>query len=211
MAAEAEAEAGTEDPAEDYIPPGWVEAFLPRRDRRYLAVTGAVAAISALTLGTLAPDARLIPAMVGLSVLGTLIGAGDAVTRHIPNKANAVALASCLPLLGLARLSGDGSLRGAALGAVAAFLAYFALWLVAPASMGLGDVKLSPYLGAYLGYFGLTCWTRGLVAGFLAQGLVVGIGLAARRLTARSHVAHGPAMCVGTAAAVLWTIVSVGR
>ncbi len=196
------------DQTEQYVAPGWLEAFLPRRDLRYLTLTAAAATCGAVALALAAPDARLIPALVGLAVLGALIGGGDAVTRHIPNKANAVALASCVPLLGLARVSGEGSLRGAALGSVAAFVAYFLLWLVAPASMGLGDVKLSPYLGAYLGYFGLACWTRGLVLGFLVQGLVVGIGLAARQLTAKSHVAHGPAMCVGAAAAVVWGFVT---
>ncbi len=196
------------DQTEEYVAPGWLEAFLPRRDLRCLTLTAAAATLSAVVLAIFAPDARLIPALVGLSVLGALIGAGDAVTRRIPNKANAVALGSCVPLLILARLSGLGSLRGAVVGSVAALLTYFLLWLVAPASMGLGDVKLSPYLGAYLGYFGLAYWTRGLFLGFLIQGVVVGIGLAARRVTARSHVAHGPAMCVGAVVAVLWALAS---
>ena len=42
--------------------------------------------------------------------------------------------------------------------------------------------------------------------GFVSQGLLVGIGLASRRLTARSRVAHGPAMWLGTVLALLVTI-----
>ena len=84
------------------------------------------------------------------------------------------------------------------LGAVIAFVAYFVLWVVAPAGMGLGDVKLAPYLGAHLAYAGgWTALGRGLLFGFFAQAAIVVVLLATRRIGRRSHVPHGPAMCIG--------------
>lgn len=192
---------------EPYVAPGWIEAFLPRRDRRYVGVVCAAAAVAAVALSAAAAGApAFLPAGVGLGVFGAIIGAGDAVTRRIPNKLNAVALASSVPLLGFAHLAGPdpviGSLTTAALGALAALGAYFALWLVAPSAMGLGDVKLSPYLGAHMGYFGWSCWTNGMIYGFLVQGVIVAIALLTRSIQKKSHVAHGPAMCLGALAAV---------
>ncbi|MEZ5232311.1 MAG: prepilin peptidase [Acidimicrobiia bacterium] len=198
---------------EPYIAPSWSEAFLPRRDRSYLAATATAAAAAAAALAWAAADhPELLPALGAFAVLTAVISAGDAVTRRIPNKLNAVALASTLPLLGFAHLLGAGdpplaaSLLRAALGATAAFAAYAALWLVAPGSMGLGDVKLSPYIGAQLGYFGWQCWTNGLIYGFLFQGVIVAGALATRKLQKKSHIAHGPAMCLGALAALIMTL-----
>ena len=191
---------------DEYVAPGWVASFLPRRDLSYLAATAALFAAVALALALVAPSAFLLPAFFGLAGFGALISAGDAVTKHIPNRANGLALASAVPLLVLARLSQHGSLWRGLLGALAAFLAYFLLSLISPGSLGMGDVKFAPYLGAYLGYFGWTCWTRGLLLGFVSQGLLVGVGLATRQLTARSRVAHGPAMWLGTVLALFGTI-----
>ncbi|MCC6433494.1 MAG: prepilin peptidase [Acidimicrobiales bacterium] len=193
---------------EAYIAPGWLEAFLPRRDRGYLGVVVGLAILAAAGLGAAASRSpALVPACVGLGLFGVVISAGDVVTRRIPNKLNAVALASSVPLLVLARTAGEspvtGSLATAALGALAAFAAYLALWLAAPAGMGMGDVKLSPYLGAHMGYFGWSCWTNGMIYGFLIQGAIVLVALATRKLEKKSHVAHGPAMCLGAALAVV--------
>lgn len=188
---------------EDAVTPGWADAFMPRRDARYLSATIAAAVVAATALSLRAGDVALMPAMVGVGLFGAAIGAGDAVTRHIPNRCNAAALASSLPLLLVAHTAGYGSLVHAALGALGAFAVYLALWLIAPAGMGLGDVKLAPYLGANLGFLGLECWTGGLVLGFLVQGAVVVVALASGRLRMKSHIAHGPAMCAGAVVALL--------
>ncbi len=181
----------------------WLECLFPRRDGRYLTVT-AVAALSAVAgLFYAAPSPWLWPALGGFSIWSSLISAGDAVTQRIPNLLNLAALCSAWPLLALATAAGPGSLSGAGMGAAAAFFLYLALWLVAPTSIGMGDVKLAPYLGAHLGYFGLSCWWHGLFYGLIVQGGVAGIGLAAGKLRRGDRVAHGPAMCLGAAAALL--------
>lgn len=195
LADEAEAEAPT-------LAPDWLTAFLPRRDRTYLASVTVIAVLTSMVLLWRAPTVALWPALLGSACFGAVVSAGDAVTRRIPNKVNACAAASALPLLALAQSVWPGSLLRAAIGAVAAFAVYFALWLISPAGMGMGDVKLAPYLGAYLAYFGWASWWQGIVYGFLVQGVVVGLGLLTRRLRAGSSIAHGPAMCVGVAIAV---------
>ncbi len=183
--------------------PRRLEAFLPRRDRHYLAVTAAVALGGGAVLLAAAPSAWLWPALAGFALCSALIGAGDAVTQRIPNLLNLTALCSAVPLLALAVGGRSGSPAGAVSGAAAAFAVYFGLWLVAPSGMGLGDVKLAPYLGAHLGLFGLSCWWHGMFYGVAVQGVVVAIGLAAGRLRRGDRLAHGPAMCLGAAAALL--------
>ncbi len=180
-----------------------LEAFLPRRDRPYLAVTAAVAFVGGAVLLAAAPSPWLWPSLAGFALCSALISAGDAVTQRIPNLLNLSALGSAVPLLALAAVGGAGSPVGAATGAAAAFAVYFGLWLVAPSGMGMGDVKLAPYLGAHLGLFGLSCWWHGLFYGVAVQGVVVAVGLATGRLRRGDRLAHGPAMCLGAAIAVL--------
>jgi leader peptidase (prepilin peptidase)/N-methyltransferase len=139
-------------------------------------------------------------------VLGSFIAAGDLVTRRIPNRANVAALCSAVPLLAIAGLAVPNSMAAvgrALLGAVVAFLLYFLLWLAAPSGMGMGDVKFSPYVGAYLTFFGWGVLGRGLVYGFVIQGLIVAGALATRRLRPKGHIAHGPAMWLGVVVALL--------
>jgi len=180
-----------------------LEAFLPRRDRPYLAGTAAVALGGGAVLLAVAPSPWLWPALAGFALCAALISAGDAVTQRIPNLLNLTALVSAVPLLALAAAGGAGSPAGAAAGAVAAFAVYFGLWVAAPSGMGLGDVKLAPYLGAHLGFFGVSCWWHGLFYGVAVQGIVVAVGLTTGRLRRGDHLAHGPAMCLGAAAALL--------
>jgi leader peptidase (prepilin peptidase)/N-methyltransferase len=191
---------------EAVVHPGWVASFLPRRDPAYLIVTSLVAVAALAVLAAAWREASVLPAFAGLSVLGSFIAAGDLVTRRIPNRANVAALASAPPLLTVATVAGPagaGSLVRAGLGALVAFALYFALWLAAPSGMGMGDVKFSPYVGAYLTFFGWGVLGRGLVYGFLIQGLIVAVGLATRRLQPKSHLAHGPAMWLGVVVALL--------
>jgi leader peptidase (prepilin peptidase)/N-methyltransferase len=140
---------------------------------------------------------------VGLATFATLIAAGDALTRRIPNRLNAAAAASLPPLLGVALTAGYGSAVRAVAGGAAAFAVYAVLWLVAPKALGAGDVKLAPYLGAVTAFVDWACWSRALVLGMVLQGVLVAAGLLTGRLDRRSHVAHGPAMCLGAVLAIL--------
>jgi leader peptidase (prepilin peptidase)/N-methyltransferase len=83
------------------------------------------------------------------------------------------------------------------------YAAFLALALAAPpGSLGWGDVKLVGALGLLLGYLGwLTVWFGMAVAFGLAATYIVGRGL--RRLGRGQAIPLGPALLVGTLAAVI--------
>ena len=97
-----------------------------------------------------------------------------------------------------------GLLRGLA-GAGIAFAIYGGIWLVYPAGIGFGDVKLAPLVGLVLAYVGWEQLAIGLLAGpvvGLAMALATarpGLGFAKRR------VPYGPAILAG-----LWVGLTLG-
>jgi leader peptidase (prepilin peptidase) / N-methyltransferase len=124
------------------------------------------------------PDAIVWPTTV--AVLGILL-ATTAVTAEWPRLAVAL----------LAMLAVGGG--------------YFVLAWIAPASMGLGDVKLSLVLGLTLGWFGWQTVAYGILAGFVVFALLALVMLALRRTSAKSDLAFGPWMIVGAAIGLAWT------
>lgn len=90
---------------------------------------------------------------------------------------------------------GDAGLGAAVLGALFLVLAVLG-------SMGFGDVKLAAVTGLALGPLGYAAVTTGVVVGFLAAG-AAGVVLLLRGVSRETHVAFGPAIVAGAAAAVL--------
>jgi leader peptidase (prepilin peptidase)/N-methyltransferase len=82
-------------------------------------------------------------------------------------------------------------------GAAAMFVLYFLIALIAPAAMGMGDVKLAALLGGALGAAGLTAWLGGLLAAYLIGGIVAVITLVAGRVGWRGSIPFGPWMVAG--------------
>ena len=111
--------------------------------------------------------------------------------RRLPN---VLTLPGAAVMLAGATVCGRG--LPALAGAAALASLYLAVHLVAPASMGAGDVKLAVGLGALTGAFGADVWALAAVAAPLLTAM---IGLARRR---GDPVPHGPAMCVASLAAV---------
>ena len=70
-----------------------------------------------------------------------------------------------------------------------------ALTLVAP--FGFGDAKLIGVLAAYLGWFGWSYVSFGIVAGFVLSALVTLPLVLAKRLTMKSAIPLGPALIAG--------------
>nr|WP_238362774.1 prepilin peptidase [Actinopolymorpha pittospori] len=91
-------------------------------------------------------------------------------------------------------------LGGAAMGAVALGGLFLVLALVG--SMGLGDVTLAAVTGLPLGAMGRSFLTTAVFACFAAAA-VAGVWLLIRGISRRAHLAFGPAIVVGGAAAVI--------
>lgn len=123
----------------------------------------------------------------------------------VPNRIVYPSLVASLVLLGLAALLGDdgGALVRSLIGALAASGGLFALALLYPRGMGLGDVKLALLLGLYLGWLSLGHVLLGLFLGFLL-GSVVGIALLATGVKGRKdHLPFAPFLAAGAVLAVL--------
>lgn len=76
-------------------------------------------------------------------------------------------------------------------------------------SLGIGDVHLSPLLGALAGWFGfLTAIAIAWVVTAVVGGVVVALGLALRRLDRTDHVPYGPFLVLGTLASCVISAVA---
>ncbi|MCU1368271.1 MAG: peptidase family protein [Ilumatobacteraceae bacterium] len=130
----------------------------------------------------------------------------DLRTKRLPRQIIYVTAAIGVPLLCIAALVRHEPRRiwMMLLGAACA-LAFMAIVYVASrGGMGDGDVRLSPLLGAYLGWLNPGFVAAGLFLGFLA-GAVVGVVLiAVGRGGRKTAVPFGPFLALGTMAAV-WT------
>lgn len=122
----------------------------------------------------------------------------DVLERRLPNW---LTLPGAVLILVVAAAAGHG---GTALaGALALSVLYLVMHLMAPRSMGGGDVKLALGLGAMTGAFGIDVWLlAALAAPLLTAGLAVGAAVRGIRT-----VPHGPSMCTASAVAVALALV----
>ncbi len=128
----------------------------------------------------------------------------DLELRIIPNRLVYPATAAALALLALAAaLTGDPARLGRALiGAALAWAFLFILWVVSPASMGFGDVRLAFLLGLFLGWSSLVGVLVGIFLGF-ALAAVVGVGLIVTGAAGRkTQVPFGPFLAAGALVAI---------
>jgi leader peptidase (prepilin peptidase)/N-methyltransferase len=114
--------------------------------------------------------------------------------RRLPNRLTLPGFAAVMLVA-----AGSGHGLGAALGAAALTMVYLLVHLLAPTAMGAGDVKLALGLGALTGCFGADVW---LLAAIAAPLLTAVVGTVARLGWAAKTVAHGPSMCLASAAAL---------
>jgi len=139
-----------------------------------------------------------------VAVLVALSGI-DIDTRTIPNKLLYPAgFAGAALLVGGSLLDGSAEdLIWAAAGAALGFAVLFAIWFVAPGGMGYGDVRLSAYLGMYLGYQSLGHVAVGIFIGFLL-GALSGIALMVVGGRGRkSKLPFGPFLALGAMTSLL--------
>ncbi|PRH76279.1 prepilin peptidase, partial [Streptomyces solincola] len=146
-----------------------------------------------------------LAAWLAAAPVAVVLASVDAAVHRLPDPLT-LPLAAGLPaLLGAAALlpGHAGSWTGALLGAAALGAGYAVLFLVNPAGLGFGDVKLAPALGAALGWYGWDVLFAGAFAGFLLGG-AYGLALVLlRRADRRSAIPFGPFMLGGALLGVL--------
>jgi leader peptidase (prepilin peptidase)/N-methyltransferase len=87
--------------------------------------------------------------------------------------------------------------RGALVGLAVMGGFYLLLSLLPGGGVGGGDVRLAPLIGALLGWLGPGHLVIGMSAGFLLGGAAAVVLLVLGRAGRKTHIAYGPAMCLG--------------
>ncbi|MDO2933229.1 A24 family peptidase [Paeniglutamicibacter sulfureus] len=168
---------------------------MPQLILQWFAADPALATVAGI-LATLALALYLFNA-VRLTII-------DFKSHLLPNRILGPWFIAALALLGAAALlAGEPMiLLRMVLGAVILFAGYLVLHLIAPAGMGLGDVKLAAVLGLYLGFLSYTHLLWATAFAFIIGALWSMVLLLARKVTLRSSVAFGPFMLAGAALAL---------
>ena len=172
--------------------------------------TGLIAGCGGAAAVLLVPSPALIPAWVALAWIAAPIVRTDLARHRIPDPLNIAAAAAGAILL---LVPGDLTAYGRAwLAALAVTGVLLALALVGPSGLGMGDVKLAPALGLYLGYLGWEAVFVGILAGFVL-GALAAIAILVRHVVARRPVGgalrralpFGPFLLLGTLVGLLST------
>lgn len=165
---------------------------------RYPLVELATACLFAAVAAKLGYQADL-PAYWYFVAVGVALAMIDFDVYRLPDVLTLPSYGVGLALLGIAAGVGPGHtpyLR-AVFGGLILLGFYGLVWLVYPAGMGFGDVKLSGVVGLYLGWLGWGALVVGAFAAFVIGG-VVGIGVILFAGGGRkTRVPFGPFMLVG--------------
>ena len=148
----------------------------------------------------------LLPAYCYLALVSVPLAVIDALSHRLPDRLTLPSYPVALALLGAAALTvthGGQHYVHALAGLAACALFYGVLWLISPASIGLGDVKLAGVLGLYLGWFGARATLAGLLGGFVLAAVAGLAMIAARRATRKTHIPFGPFMLAAALAVLL--------
>ncbi|MCQ8770183.1 prepilin peptidase [Streptomyces telluris] len=166
------------------------------------------AAMTALVCGVLAAGVGARPELAVwllAAPVAVVLAAVDRSVRRLPDVLTLPLAAGMAVLLGAAALipGAAGSWPGALLGGLVLGGGYFTLFLIHPAGMGFGDVKLAVGLGCALGWYGWQVLFLGAFAG-LMLGSLYGVALLVTRRAGRgSALAFGPFMIAGAWLGVL--------
>jgi leader peptidase (prepilin peptidase)/N-methyltransferase len=134
-----------------------------------------------------------------LAPVGVLLTVVDFRVRRLPDPLTLPFAAAALALLGLTALVPEhaGHWTTALLGSLALGGGYFVLFLINPAGMGFGDVKLALGTGAALGWYGWPTVMLGTFAGFLLGALYGAALVITRRATRKTAIPFGPFLIAG--------------
>lgn len=174
--------------------------------RRRLAGLAAMA-LAAQAATMLAPPVHRPLWLVYGSAVATLVWV-DACTTWLPSRLSWLASAELAIAAGVALLAGGDQPRLLApllIGALAAWLLWWAAYRLSRGGFGFGDVRLAPLTGAMAATMGASGWMIALLAS-TALGALWGL-LTARRHPApgTSHgFAYGPWLWAGPYVALVW-------
>jgi leader peptidase (prepilin peptidase)/N-methyltransferase len=166
------------------------------------------AAVTALVCAVLAAATGARPELAVwllLAPAGVLLAVVDLRVRRLPDPLTLPLAGAALVLLGVAALvpGHAGRWTTALLGALALGAGYFVLFLVNPAGMAFGDVKLALGAGAVLGWYGWPTLMLGTFAGFLLGAVYGGVLVLAGRAGRGTAIAFGPFLLAGALLGVL--------
>ena len=175
---------------------------LPRRLWATCLASGLACAAMVVIVGV----GPTLPAWWAYALGGVAISRTDLARHRIPDVLALGTLAVGAALLFYASMqqgASDAYLR-AWIAAAASFAVFLLLSIGGKTGLGMGDVKLAPTLGLYLGYYGWTDLVLGLFAGFVlgaVVGLFIVVAVRARGGKAtealRRAIPFGPFLLVG--------------
>ncbi|MFF1294166.1 MULTISPECIES: prepilin peptidase [unclassified Streptomyces] len=165
------------------------------------ALTALVCAALAAATGT-RPE---IAVWLLLAPVGVLLAVVDLRVQRLPDVLTLPLAGAALALLGVMSFVPEhtGDWLTALLGALALGGGYFVLFLINPAGMGFGDVKLALGAGAVLGWYGWPTVMLGTFAGFLLGALYGGALVVARKAGRKTSIPFGPFLIMGALVGVL--------
>jgi leader peptidase (prepilin peptidase)/N-methyltransferase len=164
--------------------------------------TPLVALVTALLCAALAAATGTRPEIAVwllLAPVWVLLALVDFRVRRLPDVLTLPLAAAALALLGVCALVPEhgGDWPTALWGALTLGGGFGLLFLVNPAGMGFGDVKLALGLGAVLGWYGWPTLMLGAFAAFLLGALYAGVLVVTRRAGRKTAIAFGPFLIAG--------------
>ncbi|MGW7451769.1 prepilin peptidase [Streptomyces sp. NPDC054787] len=177
----------------------------PHRYGGRAAPLSALAGAVCTALGAAVGARPEVLAYVGLAPALVLLALVDRAVHRLPDVLTLPLAAAVAAGLGAAALlpGAAGDWRHALLGGGVLAAAYLLLFLINPAGLGFGDVKLALSLGVALGWYGWGVWAAGAFLGFL-YGALYGLALVLRSPATRTRgFAFGPFMAAGALTGVL--------
>ena len=132
----------------------------------------------------------------------------DIATLRLPRGITHATAAIGIPILFVASITGDElfRMRTSLIGGLCALGAMACLYVASSGRLGDGDVRLSPLLGAFLGWWSLPAVFTGFFLAFLL-GSLIGLAMIVAESSSRSRaIPFGPFLAAGTILTVVFEI-----
>jgi leader peptidase (prepilin peptidase) / N-methyltransferase len=169
----------------------------PPSMRRRLAVAVLTAGLFAALTFEIGLEPRLVPALL-LTALIVPASVIDLNHRIIPNAIN---LPGAFLVFTAASFAEPDRLAEFAVAGAGCFLFLGLAWLISPAGMGLGDVKMALMIGLAVGHYAFVALLAAFAAStVLSAGLILRRGRKARK----ASFPFGPFLAFGAVVALIW-------